>query len=711
MNTKKQIGAKITLVVLFLFLSAFVSAVVSNVLVSAINGDLHNAFSYQAFIKSIVSDGRHRFMFLILTFLLTIALITMVFFKISAKHEKTGMITVTPDIKIPAPAGQGQYGSARFSTQEEQKRQYTEIKIDSTHPVIRQLIEEGKKDHDATVKWELGETKTITISTPLNITSGIPVGYKRLPSGTELVKIIAGDVHIVCYGATRSGKTRTLVLQSICIMALACVDMLNCDPKGELYQYTYPFLKRLGYSLFAIDFKNPKRSMRYNFLQFIIDAVEQDDIPKAISCAWDFVDSIVKESKNQDPLWANGEKGLIAAAVIMLVYDNSTKGLKEQFPDMSDEDVIKLYEEKHKGYQNCINLFNFISKLSVINEATKNLLLTDVIENLSEQHPAKLTLAIAESAPPKTRGSFITSALATLRLFTSPDIADMTSSTDMDIFDKNKKKAIFIILPDARQTYYPIASMFVNQYYQYLADTADDRGGRLERDFEFNLDEFGNFTKIPFFDGKMTVGAGRGIHIHMYLQSREQLAEKYGKELANIILDNCHYLIYLKANAEETLKMIETKLDKYTVLSTSASSSQNSKGIFDTSSLSGSVSHSTQLVARSLLTKNEIEMINRPYLLSIADGLPSVMESPDLHKWIFNTMLGMGDKHHNIKLRELREKSRPEHMIEPYALWNFMEKINMLIAKNQLLSSPEVSDNEIALDDEMLDEIRENFFD
>ncbi len=65
------------------------------------------------------------------------------------------------------------------------------------------------------------------------------------------------DTHTLTIGATRSGKTRNVVLPSICLQSLAGESMVLVDPKAELYLYTYPFLERLGYEVITIDFKNP----------------------------------------------------------------------------------------------------------------------------------------------------------------------------------------------------------------------------------------------------------------------------------------------------------------------------------------------------------------------------------------------------------------------------------------------------------------------
>jgi type IV secretion system protein VirD4 len=115
-----------------------------------------------------------------------------------------------------------------------------------------------------------------------------------------------------------------VVLQSIGFQALAGESMIMSDPKGELYQYTYPFLNRLGYEVIAIDFKNPLKSQRYNFLQNIIDAFKENNRPKAIDCAWDITTALVGEAKGER-IWNDGEASVIASAILSVVYDNPDK--------------------------------------------------------------------------------------------------------------------------------------------------------------------------------------------------------------------------------------------------------------------------------------------------------------------------------------------------------------------------------------------------
>jgi len=105
------------------------------------------------------------------------------------------------------------------------------------------------------------------------------------------------DTHSLVIGATRSGKTRTLVLPSIGLTAMAGESMVMVDMKGELYTYTHRFLERMGYEVITIDFKNPERSNRYNFMQPVIDALNSGNAPLASQKARDIATMMVRIPK------------------------------------------------------------------------------------------------------------------------------------------------------------------------------------------------------------------------------------------------------------------------------------------------------------------------------------------------------------------------------------------------------------------------------
>ena len=292
--------------------------------------------------------------------------------------------------------------------------------------------------------------------------------------------------------------------------------------------------------------------------------------------------------------------------------------------------------------------------------------MSEYMKKLPSSHPARALMSIAEVAPSRTKGSFDTSALTTLRLFTSRSVHSVTHKSDYNISEIGRKKqALFMILPDEKTTYYPIASLMVSQLYELLVRQSDQRGGRLERRVNFVLDEFGNFTKLTDFTNKLTVAGGRGMRFNLFLQSFEQLTQKYDKETAAIVKSNCQTWIYLQADDKETLQDICDKLGKYT---TSAYQLSSQHGRY----VNPSSSHSISLVARELLTIDEIRRIQRPSQIVISRSHPGMMNAPDLSQWYFNRMCGLGGKEHNRKVREAREAARPvlSEMKGEIPLWN-----------------------------------------
>lgn len=98
--------------------------------------------------------------------------------------------------------------------------------------------------------------------------------------------------------------------------------MVISDPKGELFQYTNEYLKNLGYDVICLDYKNPNKSTRYNLLQPVIDAVNNGDMEKAEMYAWDITNILVGDNVSNERIWENGEKSVIAVAILSVVLNN-----------------------------------------------------------------------------------------------------------------------------------------------------------------------------------------------------------------------------------------------------------------------------------------------------------------------------------------------------------------------------------------------------
>ena len=523
---------------------------------------------------------------------------------------KSKMMEIIPGLFIPAPAGQGQNGTASFLTEKEVDNRFDAIVIPNK------------------------PYKDIHLND-----AGFVVGKEK--DGNKIY-YVGQDKHALVIGGTGSGKTRNHVLETVGLIALRGGSILCSDVKGEISDYTRPFLEDMGYDVVTINFSEPQYSDGYNFLQPVIDFVDQGNIAAAIDATWDLTSQLVGEAKGER-LWNDGEASIIAACIMAVVYDNQ--------------------QPENKIYQNLANVYHFI--VNMCKPVGQVLPLSLYVESLEEHHPSKMLLGVSDIAPSRTRGSFYTSAVMTLKLFTNPYIAYMTSHSDLNLQDLGKKKmAVFVVLPDDRKTYHSLATLLMAQAYTALSKLAEQYGGRLPVCVYNIFDEFGNFTKLPEINQMMTMSRSKGIFYYLFIQSFAQLEINYEKTGKSVIMGNCDVTIYLKSNEHDTRKEISDLLGTYTVQTYSTSSNANRASTKVTST-----GASNQLTGRPLLYPDELKKIVRPYSLVITDTDNAITYSPDLSKWKFNKWYGLGSKKHNQQVRMERRANRTLHPVTDIPYW------------------------------------------
>lgn len=470
---------------------------------------------------------------------------------------------------------------------------------------------------------------------------GLVVGWSK---NRKKMYLVTDDSHSLTIGSTGSGKTRHQILVSMGATALAGESIVAVDIKRELYLFTCRFLERLGYEVIAIDFIDPLRSRRYNFLQPVLDAVHMGDLSKAVTWAQDISTLLVpdKSNSNTDPLWTKGERAIITVAILV---------------------VCIMFKDPR--WQNLSNARHFIGKMCVPGPKGEPAPIVDYLKDLPDDSPMRTALDIAQIAPEKMQCSFYASALTSLSLFADTNIHYMTSITDYDhLATGDRKRAVFIILPDERSAYYPLASLFVFQQYQLLVQGAKDNGNRLSRRVEFFCDEFGNFVKIPDMDKAVTIGRGYGCRFHLVVQDTGQIYDKYGERLGKTITSNCDTWVYLRTGNDDTIKeIVNSKLGKYTIKNPSVSGSSG-----------GQSSASYGYTGRDLLTPEEVGRIRRPWQLVMTNGYNAMMFAPDISKTVFNRLYGMGSKTHNQRLQAYRNSQRPLHQAV-VSYWDGYKKI------------------------------------
>ena len=582
--------------------------------------------------KQYISNNEQIRMFTIFFFvILLLGIITLL---VGGKSSfKVDMIEITPEIHTPVPVGQGQHGTAKWLPNEKFDQVFDSVIIDS-----KKLME--GKEH-------------------------IPAG--GLVIGKEKIYLITKDLHALIIGATRSGKTRNVVIETITMLILAGENVFIPDLKGEIRDYTEDTAKRCGYETICINFINPYESDRKNFLEPIVQTLRRKDISQAIEETWSLVSQLVGEPpEHGDKLWNDGEAATLAASIMAVCYDN----------------------QDHPEYQNLTNVFYFITEMC--SEYRGALPLQFYIDSLPEDHPAKILLAATKVAAMRTRSSFYVSAIMTLKLLTIPAINQMTNASDFDIeklIEEGKKVIVYLCLPARDKTYFPLASLVLRQLSDQIDYLADAKyGGRIPKRWTFVDDEIGNFTKITNMRQQTSFGTGKGIRHFMFIQSYAQLDDVYGEKVSQIIQDNADIKIYLRSPNPTTKKKISEDLGNYTTRSYSKSNNTPS-GTFRNG---GSDGESSNLMGRPLLYPDEVGKLQRPYSLVMSDSDPAIMYAPDLSQYAMNEFLGMGDEEHNNRLRqkkaeEHKKNERPHNSkMELWGIWNVWKRhIDAQILKQQ----------------------------
>ena len=359
------------------------------------------------------------------------------------------------------------------------------------------------------------------------------------------------------------------------------------DPKGELYDKTAGYLKKHGYEIKVLNLVNPANSDGYNPLLHIRSEIDVDVIANTI------VKGQKSEGSGSDPYWDDMAEMLLKALIYYLM---ATRPEEEQ------------------------NLASCAELVRAANTNGGSNLLTDLMNQLPYDHPARMNYKSIEIAPEKTYGSILSSLQSKLGKFDSKEIAEVTSTDTID-FDEigSRKTAVYVISSDTHTAYDFLLTIFFSQMIQQLYDFADKNGGRLKVPTFFILDEFANIGQIPDFDKKISTSRSRGISFSVILQNLDQLEAVYEKSYETI-MGNCDTHVFLGSNSYKTVEYFSKALGEKTI--TRESLSVNRDKQFHRQGYSDS----DQVMARALMTPDELRRMDNDLCIIYEKGIKPVKD-------------------------------------------------------------------------------------
>ena len=357
------------------------------------------------------------------------------------------------------------------------------------------------------------------------------------------------------------------------------------DPKGELYDKTAGYLRKNGYEIKVLNLVNPNNSDGYNPLMHISSEIDVDVIANTI------VKGQSAEGGKSDPYWDDMAEMLLKALIYYLM-------------------AVRPEEEQ--------NLASCSELVRAANSNGGNNLLTELINQLPYDHPARMYYKSIEIAPEKTYGSILSSLQSKLGKFDSKEIAEVTS-TDTINFEEigSRKTAVYVISSDTHKAYDFLLTIFFSQMIQQLYDFADKNGGRLKVPTFFILDEFANIGQIPDFDKKISTSRSRGISFSVILQNLDQLEAVYEKSYETI-MGNCDTHVFLGSNSYKTVEYFSKQLGEKTIERDSISINR------DRQNWKTGKSVSDQVMARALMTPDELRRLDNDLCIIFEKGIKPV---------------------------------------------------------------------------------------
>ena len=196
--------------------------------------------------------------------------------------------------------------------------------------------------------------------------------------------------------------------------------------------------------------------------------------------------------------------------------------------------------------------------------------------------------------------SVMSTALSRLNAFLDSELETiLCNDTEIDAERFcNEKSAIFIIMPEEDSSKYFMVSLLIQQLYREILAVADENGGKLKNRVVFYCDEFGTLPKIESAEMMFSASRSRRVSIVPIIQSFAQLEKNYGKEGAEIIIDNTQLTVFGGfAPNSESAQTLSKSLGSKTVLSGSISQSKNDP------------SRSLQMIERPLMTPDELKAL------------------------------------------------------------------------------------------------------
>lgn len=374
------------------------------------------------------------------------------------------------------------------------------------------------------------------------------VGNKNDKSGIPLLVsdgityVETSDSHSLIIGSSGSKKSRLFMMPSVLTLCQAGESMVITDPKAEIYEKTSGILKEAGYKVYCLNFRDDIRQNSWNPLEIPRQFFALGKFDLSVGLLNDFAHiSVPHDTRNRiDPFWDNSARSVFMGMLLILMM------LAEKPEEVNIRSLLRLRQ----------TMFKYRSSYK---SETKDYL-SKLLELMDDESIARFYLSSSAIAPERTFQSIMATLDTHLMKFLiRPEITDMLCHNDISFKELGETKvAVFVVMPDEKETYHGLVSLFIQQCYQSLIFEAQKNDNKtLKNRVNFLLDEFSSLPPIKEFPSMIAAARSRNIRFNIVVQSEKQLFSKYTDD-AETIEGNCNNWIYLYTKEIETLQKLST---------------------------------------------------------------------------------------------------------------------------------------------------------
>ena len=493
--------------------------------------------------------------------------------------------------------GDGQHGTARWATKPEIKKIYAHVPYTPTK--WREQAKSGNVPTMSVMKKGnlFKRQKPQIVEEPLP--QGIVVGCKGSNKNT-VAMVDTGDVHALMIGAAGVGKTAFWLYPCIEYACASGMSFLSTDTKGDVMRNYGTIATEYGYKVSVIDLRNPTRSNGNNLLHLVNKYMD-----------------LYKKHPNELAYKAKAEKyaKIISKTIILSGMDAASFGQNAYFYDAAEgiltATILLVAEFCEPETRHIVSVFKIIQELLAPSGTKGKNQFHSLMEMLPDDHKAKWFAGSALNTGEQSMASVMSTALSRLNAFLDSELEQLLcfdTEIDAEVFC-SEKSAVFIIMPEENPNTFFMISLILQQMYREILAVADENGGKLKNRCVFFCDEYGTLPKIQDAEMMFSASRSRRLQIVPIIQSFSQLDKNYGKEGAEIIVDNTQLTIFGGFAPNSTSAEVLSKaLGSRTVLSGSVSRGKNDP------------SQSLQMMERPLMTPDELKSMPKGQFVVMKTG-------------------------------------------------------------------------------------------